>query len=112
MNNKYVRPYIVKKYGNVFIISNAHLRMDKSENYIIFSIDMNEIKNIVKRYSDKDFALRVLVRMKKFSAMYQWAINAPTNEARDARLHCLNRGINTSRIINMVCQDIKSKLGE
>ena len=106
--------YTVKRKGDVIIVSTHD---SKKGNETKFTMTIEEISEALKKSYNKDFALMVFVKEKELSAVYEWAVNTPNEQLKQARLKWLNDCQYEflpwrQRIIDAVCRNIKNKCPE
>lgn len=108
--------YTVRKRGNLITVS-THDKIVKTDNAVKFVMMVDEILEALKKSYNKDFALMVFVKEKELSAVYEWAVNTPNEQLKQARLKWLNDCQYEflpwrQRIIDAVCRNIKKKCPE
>lgn len=114
-----LKQYRVRLRKGIISVNNAHLRLNKNDNFIHFEMTIEEIKEAMKKSCNKDFALRVFIKEKELAATFEWANNSKTEILKQKRLAFLEgEGLSAAyeylpyreRVIDDICRDIKKKL--
>ena len=109
-----LKQYRVRLRKGIISVNNAHLRLNKNDNFIHFEMTIEEIKEAMKKSYNK-----VFVKEKELVAIFEWANNSKTEILKQKRLAFLEgEGLSAAyeylpyreRVIDDICRDIKKKL--